>query len=248
MSSPLEETAHAIRNAKCVVVSTGAGISAESGIPTFRGDDGIWKKYPPEEYATIYAYRADPVRVWAFWRELGHQMADCKPNPAHFALAHLEAAGHLEAIITQNVDNLHQSAGSRNVIEYHGNAHNLVCTKCGHRVPLDFAALPISPPHCICGAIMKPDVVMFGELIPESAMSRAADLAARADVFLIVGTSAQVFPAADLPTIAKRHGAFIAEFNLESTDFTVEITDAFIQGPAGNTLPALVPLVGVEKP
>jgi len=239
MSSPLDDAARAIALGRCVIASTGAGVSAESGIPTFRGEDGIWKKYPPEKFAPIQAFLKDPAAVWAFWMELGRELSACKPNSAHFALASLESHGHLAAVITQNVDNLHQDAGSKRVVEYHGNGRRLVCTACRATEVLDLGNPPKSPQFCYCGAVMKPDVVMFGEIIPEGPMREAAALAEKCDVLIIVGTSAQVFPAAELPFIAKRHGAYIIESNTEETDFTGQITDAFLKGPAGETLPAL---------
>jgi NAD-dependent deacetylase len=239
MSSPLEDAAHAVAHGRCVIASTGAGISAESGIPTFRGDSGIWKKYPPEKFATIQAYLANPLEVWGFWVEIGREMAACKPNAAHVAIAEMESQKHLHAVVTQNVDSLHQTAGSQRVIEYHGNVRRLVCTRCRHQEPVDLTNPPKLPPHCPCGIVMRPDIVMFGEYIPEGPMHEAAALAEKCDVMIIVGTSAQVYPAADLPFIAKQHGAFIIESNIEETDFTSEITDAFLCGAAGETLPSL---------
>jgi NAD-dependent protein deacetylase/lipoamidase len=243
MSEALERAADAIRKADKVIALTGAGISVESGIPSFRDDGGIWKKYPPEEFATIEAYRANPDKVWALWCELGADLADCLPHPGHVALADLERMGRLHTIVTQNVDNLHQEAGSRNVIEYHGNARRLVCLACRRRQPFDLASAPDSPPHCSCGGLMKPDVVMFGELIPKAALFDAHHQAESCDVLIVVGTSAQVYPAAELPFTAQRGGAFIIDANTEETDFTHSVTGAFLAGEAGKTLPQLVQCV-----
>ncbi|HNR34305.1 MAG TPA: NAD-dependent deacylase [Candidatus Hydrogenedentes bacterium] len=240
---PFHLAAEAIKSSGLTVAVTGAGISAESGIPTFRGDDGIWLKYPPNEYATIDAYNANPDKVWKFWLELGAKLGGSRPNPAHHALAELEAMGKLEAIITQNIDNLHQAAGSKNVIEYHGNAHWLVCPRCRHRDPLDLSQQTDSPPYCFCGTLMKPDVVMFGEAIPSQALVDSARLAETCNVLIVVGTSAQVYPAARLPVLARQSGAFIIEANIEETDFTTSVTHVFLRGPAGETLPKLIECV-----
>jgi NAD-dependent deacetylase len=234
------EAAAAIVRAKCVVAVTGAGVSAESGIPTFRGADGIWTKYPAEEYATLEAYLSDPHKVWRFWRELAETVRDCVPNPGHQALAALEQGGRLHALITQNVDNLHQAAGSKNVIEYHGNARKLVCLRCRNRRPLDPQHMGHLAPRCHhCEGLMKPAVVMFGEDIPRHAMLEADYWTQQCDVMIVVGTSAQVYPAAALPAMAKSRGALIVEANVEPTEFTWSTTDIFLEGPAGETLPRL---------
>ena len=234
----LDKAADIIRRGKCVIASTGAGMSVESGIPDFRSAGGIWEKYPPEEYATIDAFMANPEKVWRLWKELGAQFAGCRPHGGHRALAELEQAGRLTAVITQNVDNLHQEAGSRRVIEYHGNSRRLVCLDCRGEGPFDPAEEPPAVPRCGCGGLLKPDVVMFGEMIPQRAMLQAEAYARSADVVLIVGTSAQVYPAAELPLTAKRNGAVLIEVNTIETDFT-PLVDVFLEGPAGKTLPEL---------
>ena len=243
MTEDYTRASKAILNAKAVVASTGAGISTESGIPDFRSEGGIWDTYPPDEYASIQAFTADPDKVWGMWRDLSTQLDGCKPNPGHEALAQLEAAGRLKAIITQNVDNLHQEAGSQIVVEYHGNTRHVRCMVCRKRQRLNAEMIASGTPHCECGGVFKPDVVMFGEMIPRDAMLRAEAYARSADVVLIVGTSAQVYPAAELPHTAKERGAFIIEVNLEMTDFTRSITDVFIQGKAGEALPKLAEAV-----
>lgn len=241
MPCEIEQAAEAIANAQHVIAVTGAGVSEESGIPTFRGNHSIWQKYPVEEYGTIDAYLSDANKVWAFWCELSETVKDCKPNPAHYALAELESLGRMETIITQNVDSLHQESGSKSVVEYHGNARKLVCLECRQRRPLDFDNATTLAPKCRqCGGLLKPDVVMFGENVPRYAVFEAAARAQKCDVMIVVGTSAQVVPAAELPFTAKEHGAFIIECNREPTDFTRLITDAFLEGPAGETLPQVV--------
>ena len=243
MKIPYKEAAEAIKHASWAVALTGSGISAESGIPTFRGRGGIWTKYPPEEYATLDAYTRNPDKVWKLWRELAAQLGDSKPNAAHHVLAELEAMGLLQGVITQNVDNLHEDAGSKNVVEYHGNAHWLVCPRCRHRDPLDLTQHGEHPPYCFCGTLMKPDVVMFGEPIPTEALAAAEALTQKCDVLLVVGTTASVFPSALIPHNAKDNGAYIIEANLEETDLTHTITDAFLQGLATQTLPKLLELI-----
>jgi len=244
METSYEAAADALRNAMDAVASTGAGISVESGIPDFRSPGGIWSKYPPEEFATIQAFHTNPGKVWGLWRDLGEQVAGCRPNPAHEALARLEEWGRLKAIITQNVDNLHQEAGSQRVIEYHGNARQVVCVNCNHTERLTPEIHAMGTPFCLCGGVFKPDVVMFGEMIPMQAMLQAQALAQTADVVLIVGTSASVYPAAELPLVARDNGAVIIECNVEPTDFTTGgVTDVFLRGRAGETLPRLAELV-----
>jgi NAD-dependent deacetylase len=234
------QAAQALGKSKKTIAVTGAGMSAESNIPTFRDAGGLWEKYPIEEFATIDGYRADPQKVWQFWRELSALFKDCRPNPGHHALADLEAKGHLAAIITQNIDNLHQEAGNTRVIEYHGNARRLACLTCGHEDPLDPNDFPPSPPKCPCGGLMKPAVIMFGERIPTQAIVDSEEALSDCDVCIVIGTSAEVYPAAAIPTAAKNNGAYIIEANIQETAFTTTFTDTFLQGPAGETLPRLL--------
>lgn len=238
----IREAAAVLKNARKAFALTGAGASVESGIPDFRSDVGLWTKYPPQEFATIDAFLANPAKVWGMWRELGGQLGAARPNPGHHALAELEAAGRIAAVVTQNIDNLHQEGGSQKVIEYHGNGRRVYCMDCHRRSPLDLAAISAldGPPRCACTGLQKPDVVLFGELIPAHAQFEAEALAQTADVVLIVGTSAQVYPAAGLPYTAHQRGALIIECNTEPTDFTDTITTHFLQGPCGQTLPRLL--------
>lgn len=243
MPDPLEQAAQAIAQAGYVIAVTGAGISVESGIPDFRSPGGIWDLYPPDQYATADAFMADPDRVWCMWYELGAMLGEVAPNPGHRALTALQELGRLRSIITQNIDNLHQEAGCTEVIEYHGNAKHMRCMACSRMEILDIARRTSHAPRCPCGGTMKPDVVLFGDMIPIVALQAADQAAHRADAVIIVGTSASVYPAAQLPLTAKLHGAYVIECNLEPTDFTTTITDAFLEGPAGKTLPALVEAV-----
>jgi len=240
MPDPHQQAAQFIAEGKHVIAVTGAGISVESGIPDFRSPGGIWDTYPPEQYATTDAFMANPDRVWDMWFDLGALLGDASPNPGHRALADLQGLDRMDAIITQNIDNLHQEAGSRNVIEYHGNAKHMRCLDCEMVHPLNIAARTTTAPRCSCGGLMKPNVVLFGDLIPDEAVVAADNAVCAADVVLVIGTSATVYPAAQLPLTAKSSGARILECNLEPTDFTPEITDVFLAGPAGQTLPLLV--------
>jgi NAD-dependent deacetylase len=231
---------------------TGAGISVESGIPDFRSARGIWERYDPFEYATIEAFLADPRKVWGFLVELGELLGAARPNPAHTALARLEREGRLSGIATQNVDGLHQAAGSRRVLELHGSPTRLRCARCG--LPSDEpharvrAALKAGmPPVChACGGPVKPDVVLFGETLPHEEMREAEGLVRAAPVLLVVGTSATVWPVAGLPEEARRAGAHIVEVNLAPTELTGDVAHATLLGRAGEVLPALAEAAAEE--
>ena len=235
-----------IQSANNIIALTGAGISTESGIPDFRSAGGLWQKYNPAEYATIQAFHASPDKVWLMLFDMVGLTRTAKPNPGHYALAELERMDLLKYVITQNIDNLHQEAGSRNVIEYHGNVSRLECLRCGRLFGdsvfnMGEIIAAKMPPRCSdCGSILKPTVVFFGEMIPQEAMIRSQEAAREADVVIVVGTSAVVYPAAGIPLIAKQNNAVIIEFNVETTDLTRFATDVFIQGRAGTTLPELV--------
>ncbi len=219
---------------------TGAGISVESGIPDFRSPGGLWERFDPLEYASIRAFRRRPAKVWTLLKEMDAVITAARPNPAHFALATLEARGLLRGIVTQNVDNLHQAAGSLRVVEYHGNALRFVCDTChGHhpRESLDFSQTPL---YCLCGGLIRPDVVFFGEAIPPAAQQEAEALAQGCDLLLVVGTSGEVAPASYLPPLAKEAGALIVETNLTPTRLTRTLADYFLPGPAGRTLPQVI--------
>lgn len=237
----IERAARDILSSRWAIALTGAGISVESGIPDFRSPGGLWSRFDPMEYAHIDSFRRNPEKVWEMLKEMLELTNRARPNPAHLALAELEQRGLLKAVITQNVDGLHQRAGSKQVIEYHGNHDWLVCLGCGwRRSTLDLKPEEI-PPRCRhCGQVLKPDVVFFGEPIPWQAQIRALEEARRCDLMLVIGTSAVVYPAADLPRIAKAGGAKIIEVNLEPTVLTHTLTDYLIQGRAGEVLPQIL--------
>lgn len=242
MNKEIKKAAEIIRSCHSMIALTGAGISVESGIPDFRSSGGLWEKYDPAIYASIESFMRNPEMVWEMLFDMTELTTNAKPNSAHVSLAQLEEKGYLKSIITQNIDNLHQAAGSRNVIEYHGNGSRLQCMKCGESY--DISGFDLStrvPPSCEgCGSILKPAIVFFGEMIPHQAMNESELLAREADVVLVVGTSAIVYPAAGIPQLAKYNGATLIEFNLEPTQLTSYMTDVFVQGSAGETLPALL--------
>ncbi|MBN2493502.1 MAG: NAD-dependent deacylase [Deltaproteobacteria bacterium] len=241
----LDQVARLVAGGRRNVAFTGAGVSVESGIPDFRSAGGLWERFDPADYATIEAFRRDPAKVWQMYREMGELLDRAEPNAAHRALARLEDLGRLEAIITQNIDNLHQEAGSRRVIEFHGNARRLVCS-CGRvesaaEVKRRWAAGEDFPPRCrSCGAVLKPDVVLFGEPVPQEASREAMRLVQHPDVLLAVGTSAVVAPASYLPVVASKTGGTIVEINVERTDLTGTYAAYSLFGPAGEVMPALV--------
>jgi len=228
-----------IFKSKLTLALTGAGISVESGIPDFRSAGGLWSKYDPSEYATISAFRQDPERIWNMLREMDALVSGARPNPAHTGMGEMEKMGFLHCIITQNVDNLHQGGGAKNVIEYHGNSSTLSCLSCGRTYRADEKRSERTP-RCECKSILKPDVVFFGEAIPPVALSRSFQLASKAEVLMVVGTSAVVSPANTIPSIAKERGAKIIEINPESTHLTHTVTDIFIGQRAGEAIPELV--------
>ncbi len=239
MESLIRQAAEKIAAAEKVVALTGAGISVDSGIPDFRSADGIWSKYDPMEFGTIDAFLSNPVKIWKMLRELSDIVGDAKPNPGHQGLADLESFGRLSSIITQNVDGLHQEAGNSTVIEFHGNGRRLVCLTCKRTYDRDEIALDSFPPMCACLNILKPDVVFFGEMIPMRALLHAQAEAEGCDVMLVVGTSAQVIPAADLPHVAKARGATVIEVNPEPTPLTTLVADISIHESATTLMPAL---------
>jgi NAD-dependent deacetylase len=203
VTQAIHELAILVRERQPVVVLTGAGISTESGIPDFRSPTGLWAEYDPMEYATIRAFRRDPVKVWEFYALRFSVLREAEPNAGHRALAELERRGLVQTIVTQNIDGLHQAAGSEDVLEVHGSIRTATCLECGKRVPLEevVASLEVHPaPPCRrCGAILKPDVVMFGELLPPDAIDRAVELARAAGLLLAVGSSLEVYPVAGPP-------------------------------------------------
>jgi NAD-dependent deacetylase len=224
-------------NQPCVAL-TGAGVSTESGIPDFRSAEGIWRRYDPYEVASIDAFHRDPGRVWEFYALRLDALADARPNPAHLALAELERAGLLDAVITQNVDRLHLAAGTRELVEVHGSIGSAVCLACG-RVEDDVRPLLPLPRCASCGAVLKPGVVMFGELLPVAAIERATELARTAALLLVVGTSLEVWPVAGLPDETLAHGGLVAIVNREATSVDRRAR-LVVHGSAAETLAAVV--------
>lgn len=231
--------AKSLLKAKHVVALTGAGHSTGSGIPAFRGKDGLWTKYDPAEYAHIQTFHTNPEKVWVMQKEFLDVMLAAKPNAGHYALAELEKMGILKSVITQNVDGFHGVAGNENVIEFHGNKRKLVCLSCGKKYPSEVYREEC-PPRCECGPILKPDVVLFGEQIPVQSLTEALSQASKCDLMLVIGTSAVVSPASEMPVAAKRAGASVVEINLEVTPLTGFISDYIIEGDIAEILPALV--------
>lgn len=241
----LQAAARRLREATSVMALTGAGISVPSGIPDFRAPDGLWTRFNIMEYATIFAFRSNPERVWQMFAAVEESVAQARPNPAHFALAELEAMGRLHCLVTQNIDGLHQAAGSRNVQEFHGGYQHFSCLFCGGgATPAEAAARKdvAGIPRCDCGKPLKPDVVLFGEGIPDKALKRSFAAAHEADVILVIGTSAQVAPASELPQMVASRGGTVIEMNLTSTELT-DMATFHIEGDVAQTLPQLVSLV-----
>ena len=236
-----QELIQRLRSAKRVVALTGAGVSAESGIPTFReARTGLWARYDPQELASPQALARQPGLVWAWYAWRRGLVQQAKPNPAHLALAAMEQQVPDFTLITQNVDGLHQQAGSQNVIELHGNIMRTVCAAHRHPVTQWEPAPEGEAPKCPrCGSVLRPDVVFFGESLPAGALEAAYQAAERCEVMLVVGTSGVVYPAAALPAIAKEHGALIVEINLQATPLS-SLADFRLRAPAGQALPALL--------
>jgi NAD-dependent deacetylase len=235
----VDALAELIRGRRPCVVLTGAGISTESGIPDFRSPTGIWATYDPLEYATIDAFLSDPVKVWDFYGRRLQVLGDAQPNAGHVALAELEERGWVQAVITQNIDRLHERAGSRALVEVHGSIRTSSCLDCGTVVPLADVVELLPVPQCpACGRVLKPDVVMFGELLPASQIARAERLACDAGVLLVVGSSLEVYPVAGLPLQTLANGGEVAIVNHGSTPFDTRAT-VVIDGGAGETLRAL---------
>lgn len=236
----LELAAELIRKSRYTVAFTGAGISVESGIPPFRGENGLWNRVDPI-FLDIGFFNTKPFQSWKIIKEIFYdKLGDAEPNIAHEMLAKMEQRSYLETVITQNIDHLHQKAGNRHVYELHGTYKQLVCTNCNSEYDMSFADLNFLPPTCfVCKGILKPDIVFFNEPIPQFAKKRSFEEAAKADVFIIIGTNAEVLPAAQIPEIAREHGAKIIEINIKPTHFTDSITDIFLEMKATEAFKAL---------
>ncbi len=227
-------------NTESICVLTGAGISAESGVETFRGSNGLWSRLKPEELADFGAFMRNPELVWEWYNYRKKIIHNVKPNPAHFALALLQELVKDFTLVTQNIDNLHVRAGSKNVLELHGNIERSYCISCGKYSADVEISSENKVPHCMyCNGIIRPDIVWFGEMLPEGIFEIATEAATRCELFLSIGTSAVVYPAASLPLTARKHGAYVVEINMERTDIS-HIVDETLLGKAGEILPQLV--------
>lgn len=229
--------AEILRSAQRVVAFTGAGVSAESGVPTFRGAGGLWEGHPVEELASPRGFYADPVKVWRFYEERRRNLANVKPNPAHRVLAGWQERFPRYAVVTQNVDGLHQAAGARGVLELHGSIWRVRCLGCGREREERTVPLPRVPPLCSeCGAMERPGVVWFGEFLPEVVMAAAFAAIEGCEVLVVVGTSAVVYPAAGFVEVAATAGAKVIEVNPEASSMA-HFADVALRGPAGELLP-----------
>jgi NAD-dependent deacetylase len=222
-----------------IAVLTGAGISAESGLSTFRGPDGLWKNYRPENLATPEAFQRDPKLVWEWYNHRREAVRQHAPNRGHFALAQMEALFKDFTLITQNVDGYHRRAGSRVVYELHGNIMKSRCRECNHECEAGEENWREGLAYCSCRGLYRPGVVWFGEMLPPHALQQAFAAAETCEVFFSIGTSAVVYPAAALPQIAAERGKYVVEINPEETALT-PLANEFLQGKAGEILPALV--------
>lgn len=239
-SNLIKEASLLLKESKFTTAFTGAGISVESGIPPFRGEKGLWNKYDPKTLELDY-FHDNPLESWKVIVEIFYEFFGyAKPNPAHLNLAQMEKSGFLNAIITQNIDNLHQEAGSKNVIEFHGNAKQMVCTSCSKHFKPEEINLKLLPVACdACSSLVKPDFIFFGEGIPALAYQQSIHAAAQSDVMIIIGTTAEVMPAGQMPVIAKKNGAKIIEINPEPSNLTNYVTDIHLKGGASEVMVAL---------
>ncbi len=229
----LDTIASLLQSARCATAFTGAGVSVESGIAPFTGVGGLWNQYDPR-FIEINFFLMDPLRSWQEMKKIFFTDMDAaQPNAAHRTLAALEKQGLLKGVITQNIDGLHQRAGSKNVVEFHGTIHTLTCLSCGRKYRLEDVNLAEIPPTCLCGHVLKPDFVFYGEGIPPRAYQQATLLTQETDVMLIIGTAGQVMPACSLPYAAKEHGAKIVEINPTKSTYTWQITDVYVPCKAG---------------
>lgn len=233
LNEKIFEAAEAIRKAKYAVGFTGAGISVESGIQAFRGDSGLWNEQNPI-FVEIEYFSKKPLQSWIKIKEVFYDKFDeAQPNLAHTIMAKMEKRGFMESVITQNIDNLHQKAGSKQVYELHGTSRTLSCIECSSEFDIGFADLNFLPPTCfVCKGVLKPDIVFFNEALPHFPLKKAREETQKADVLLIIGTNAEVFPANEIPVKAKENECLIIEINIQKSVFTDAITDIFLEGKA----------------
>ncbi len=234
-----EQLIRKLKNAKIVAVLTGAGISAESGVPTFRGEEGLWKKFRPEELANFDAFMRNPTLVWEWYNYRKKIISEVEPNPAHYALVKLETLFENFYLITQNVDNLHRRVGNKTIYELHGNIMRNRCVDCNKNIEKVNFTNEDDLPRCDCGGLIRPDVVWFGEALPQQVLMNSFIAASKSEVFFSIGTSAVIQPAASLPLEAKQSGAYVVEINTEPTVIS-NLVDESILGKAGEILPQLV--------
>ncbi len=236
----IKKVAELVKRSKCCIAFSGAGISVESGIPPFRGEAGIWNRYDPQLLDLDYFY-SQPAKSWEAIREIFYDFfTEAKPNDAHNVLALLEQRGILKAVITQNIDNLHYEAGSKEVYEFHGNSQKLKCLECNAIYEAKQVDLIDIPPKCEkCGGLLKPDFIFFGEGIPPQAYQKSFEAARKADLVLVIGSTGEVMPACNVPYEAKRNGAIIVEINPDQSNFTYQITDYHIKMKAGDAMKAI---------
>ncbi len=233
-----------LTKAQKVSVLTGAGVSAESGIPTFRDPGGIWEKFRPEQLANFEAFMSDPDFVWSWYQHRREIMRDVKPNAGHYALAEMETLIPDFNLITQNIDNLHRRGGSKNITELHGNIERNYCIKCRKQfTDVDVTVKTVL--KCDCGGLIRPDVVWFGEMLPYNALKFAEECARSSQVFFTIGTSAEVYPAALLPLIAKQFDAYVVEINTKATVISMDV-DEVIEGKSGEVLKELIEIIKKE--
>jgi len=238
-----EELINRLKEAETVLFFTGAGISAESGISTFRGKDGLWNKLKPEELANFDAFLKNPDMVWEWYQYRRKIIRNSRPNPAHKSIAELEKYYKEIIVVTQNIDNLHRRAGSTEIYELHGNIERNYCIKCGKQYNSpNFGFDDIAPKCSNCGGLIRPDVVWFGETLPQEVFTAAENAASRCDLCFVVGTSAVVYPAAYIPITAKSSGAYLVEINIEPTELTYSVNHS-IFAKAGEALPQILKLI-----
>ncbi len=237
-----------LAEAESMCVLTGAGLSAESGVPTFRGEEGIWKKFKPEEFANFDAFIRNPELVWEWYSYRKKVMNAVEPNPGHYALAEMQDLVPDFTHVTQNVDNLHARAGCKGVLELHGNITRSYCIDCRTDASESSQRVFEKVPRCeSCGGLLRPDVVWFGEFLPAAVFEQGAEAARRCDMFLCVGTSGVVYPAASLPLMAREAGAYVVEINPEVTDLSPRVSETLL-GRSGDILPKILSILKEPRP